>query len=49
MLETGGIEHEFRGLVARIVGSVPEVNARRFQRPRHAIDGSADGLSGRMG
>ena len=40
-----GEEHDFSRLVARIVGAVAEMHARRFERPRDADDGGADGLA----
>ena len=46
VLEAGGKEHQFGGLIARIVGAVTEMHARRFERPRNAIDGGAHGFTG---
>jgi hypothetical protein len=45
MLEPGGEEHEFRGLIAGIVGAMAEVHARAVQRTRAAVDGAPDGFA----
>jgi len=39
MLEACGKEHDFRCLVARIVGAVPEMHSRRLQPACDALDG----------
>ena len=43
-----GKEHEFRSLVARIVGAMAEVHPRAAQLARAALDGCAHGFSGRV-
>jgi hypothetical protein len=45
MLEAGGEEHQFRGLVAGVVGAVAEVHARPLQRTRAAVDRAAHGFT----
>ena len=45
MREARGKKHDFSSLVARVIGAVSEMHARRFQRPRNAADGLADGLA----
>jgi hypothetical protein len=40
--ESCGKEHQFRGLVARIVRAVTEERARARQLPRAALDRGAD-------
>jgi hypothetical protein len=49
VVEAGDEEHQFGGLVARIVGAVTEMHARRLERPRNTVDGGAHGVGGCVG
>jgi hypothetical protein len=42
------MEHEFRSLVARIVGAMAEVHTRAAQLARAPLDGCTHGFSGRV-
>ena len=49
MRYAGGKEHQFRRLVAGVVGAVPEMHARAAQCPLAAIDRRADGFGSCVG
>jgi hypothetical protein len=46
VVESRHEKHEFGRLVARIIGAMPEIHARRCERSRNPIDGSANGFWG---